>query len=203
MSMLSNDQDAEQRTRLILRPSKHQSVEVTENLMKKPDDTVVDKPEPVITDYQKIKISAVDWNNTYSLDIPEIDEQHKTLFTLINELWEAIANRVSVENQLPLIGKLENYTLTHFSQEESFMRDIKYPKFNAHKKMHEQFAERIADEKARVFSGNGFSLDILYFLKDWLINHISIADKDYANFLKAGQSKFSIVRFFKRLIGRE
>ncbi|MDQ5911021.1 MAG: hemerythrin [Pseudomonadota bacterium] len=198
----SSDRDIEHKTRIILRSSKRKPIEAAESLSKDVDHTLVDKLEPTITKDQKSRISIVAWQNTYSLDSPEIDEQHKALFDLINNLWEVIANRTSVEDQRPLIDRLESYTLTHFSQEESFMQGIKYPKFDAHKKMHDQFAQRIAEEKARVVAGNGFSLDILYFLKDWLVNHILVSDRDYVDFSKADQSKSFIVRLFKKLSGK-
>ena len=82
------------------------------------------------------------------------------------------------------------------------MQEIKYPKFNAHKKMHDQFSQRIAEEKTRVLEGSGFSLDIVFFLKEWLVKHILVSDKDYAHFSKEAQSKFSITRWFKRLVGK-
>lgn len=198
----SSDQDTEHRTRIVLRSSKRKPVEAVENLSKDVNHALADRPEMTTTKDQKSRMSIVAWQNTYCLGIPDIDEQHKTLFDLINNLWEVIANRASIENQLPVMEKLENYTLTHFSQEESFMQRIKYPKFNAHKKMHDQFAQRIAEEKARVLEGSGFSLDIVFFLKEWLMKHILVSDKDYANFSKEAQSKFSISRWFKRLVGK-
>ena len=149
-------------------------------------------------------MSIVAWQNAYSLGMPEIDEQHKALFKLIDDLWDALVKRTSVENQLRLIEGLELYTITHFSQEETFMRVIKYPKFDTHKQMHDQFVERIAEEKSRLLAGKNISLDVLYFLKDWLINQILVSDQDYAGFSKAMTESvtFSLVKFFGNLFGK-
>jgi len=58
--------------------------------------------------------------------------------------------------------------------------------------------QRVAEEKARLLASNGLSLDVLYFLKDWLVNHILVDDQDYAGFSQAiMQSSTSIItRFF-------
>lgn len=146
----------------------------------------------------------VDWQNAYSLGMPEIDEQHKALFELINELWGAIVKRASIENQMLVIEGLERYTIAHFTAEETFMRAIKYSKFDVHKQMHDQFIQRIADEKTRLLNGHGFSLDVLYFLKDWLVNHILVSDQDYAHFSHAmAQSSTSfLARFFSGFWGK-
>ena len=143
-------------------------------------------------------MNTVSWQNAYSLGIPEIDEQHKTLFELINELWDALAKRSPIESQLLVIEGLEHYTIAHFAAEETFMRAIKYPKFDAHKQTHDKFVQRVAEEKARLLAGNGLSLDVLYFLKDWLVNHILVDDQDYAGFSQAimRSSTSIIARFF-------
>jgi hemerythrin-like metal-binding protein len=149
-------------------------------------------------------MSIVAWRNDYSLGMPEIDEQHKALFELINELWEAIVKRVAVENQMLVIEGLERYALAHFAAEETFMRAIKYSKFDDHKKLHDQFVQRVAEEKIRLLAGHGFSLDVIYFLKDWLVDHILVADQDYANFShKMLRSSTSfLTRFFSSFFGK-
>ena len=44
-------------------------------------------------------MSIVAWKDAYSLGMPEIDDQHKVLFELINELWDAIVKRASAETR--------------------------------------------------------------------------------------------------------
>lgn len=146
--------------------------------------------------------SVVIWNDAYSVGMPEIDDQHKVLFDLINQLWEAIVNRSTIEQQLELIGKLEHYTLSHFTAEETFMRAFEYPDFDIHKKAHESFVKKIAHEKANLQATQHLSLDILNFLKDWLIEHIMVSDKAYARYCREKSTPASFVsKFFKGLLG--
>lgn len=146
--------------------------------------------------------SVVIWNDAYSIGMPEIDEQHKVLFDLINQLWGAIVNRSTVEQQVKLIEKLEHYTISHFTAEETFMRAFEYPDFDNHKKIHELFVKKIAQEKANLQATQHLSLDILNFLKDWLIDHIMVSDKAYAKYCREKATPTSFVsKFFKGLFG--
>jgi hemerythrin len=63
-------------------------------------------------------MSIVAWKDAYSLGMPEIDDQHKVLFELINELWDAIVKRASAENQMLVIEGLEHYTIAHFTRKK-------------------------------------------------------------------------------------
>lgn len=146
--------------------------------------------------------SIVIWNDLYSIDMPEIDEQHRVLFDLINQLWRAIINRSTIEQQVGLIEKLEHYTLSHFTAEETFMRMFEYPDFDNHKKAHESFVKKIALEKANLQKTQHLSLDILNFLKDWLIDHIMVLDKAYAKYCRKRSMPVSFAsKFFKSLFG--
>ncbi|WP_153111417.1 bacteriohemerythrin [Propionivibrio limicola] len=142
----------------------------------------------------------VEWRDDYSLGLAEIDEQHKTLLDLINKVWQAIIDRSEPDTVIALLGELEKYTVAHFAAEETFMRATDYPAFEAHKEAHQTFVQRIADEKMRALEEGTLSIDLLHFLKDWLVGHILVADRAYADFTQRsnnGDSSF-LGRFFKR-----
>lgn len=147
--------------------------------------------------------SVVAWSEDYALKLPEIDEQHKILFNLLNSLWHAIVRRSGPVETLELIGELEKYTLSHFAAEETFMRVTHYLDFTEHKKQHDAFVDRVTQEKAAILgAGKPLSLDLLRFLKDWLVDHILVSDKAYANFYETTmQPKSRLGGFFKRLFG--
>jgi hemerythrin-like metal-binding protein len=124
--------------------------------------------------------SVVAWSSSYALGLDEIDAQHKVLFDLINQLWHHMVQRSPLHAIMATIEELERYTLAHFTAEETFMRVIGYPHFDAHKKQHSAFILRVAKEKAAVTAGQGISFEVLTFLKDWLVDHILVSDKAYA-----------------------
>lgn len=147
--------------------------------------------------------SLVAWSDEFSIKMPEIDAQHRVLIDLINQVWAAtVASKPDAGKTLLIVDELEKYTLTHFTAEEIFMREMDYPDFKRHKQAHDQFVTRIAEEKQKIIAGQRLSLEIVHFLKDWLINHILASDRDYAAHCARREApKSALGQFFKRLLG--
>jgi hemerythrin len=143
----------------------------------------------------------IKWSDTYDLGLEEIDEQHRSLLDLINKIWQAIVDRSDKSVVFGLLEELEKYTLAHFVAEETFMRVTDYPGFPEHKVEHQKFVARIAVEKKRALLGESLSLDLMHFLRDWLVDHILVSDREYANFIEKAKTKERSLlgRFFSRL----
>lgn len=139
---------------------------------------------PSFKDVEKKKL--LEWSDEYKIGIDEIDNQHKTLFSIANELNNAMLERRSTEILDKLLNDLVNYTQTHFKTEEDFFRLYEYPKTREHIKMHEYLIREVGklkeDQKNKKF---GLSIDLLKFLKDWLTQHIMVNDKEYGIYLKS------------------
>ena len=142
----------------------------------------------------------VSWGSKYCLGLEEIDAQHKSLVDIINNTWQAIIDRADRDTTQHLLGQLEMYTLAHFAAEETFMRVTNFPQFDAHKYEHQQFVARIVCEKNNFLADGKLTLDLMYFLKDWLIDHILCSDKAYVEFTNNGKANqvSTLGRFFKR-----
>ena len=123
----------------------------------------------------------VKWDDSYSLDIRQIDDQHKIIFHLINGLHQTIeqANPRAIQRQA-LIA-LENYTVEHFRHEEELMEEFKYPDLPAHREQHANFISKLHEFKES-YEQEEFTLskDMVRFLVDWLILHIHGTDKKYS-----------------------
>jgi hemerythrin-like metal-binding protein len=102
--------------------------------------------------------TQVAWSDEYALDLPEIDEQHKFLFRLIDDVWRTVVNKADRDTTLGVVGELERYTVTHFAAEEAFMREQQYSLYHEHRAEHEKFVARIALEKASVKAGRPAAL---------------------------------------------
>lgn len=143
------------------------------------------------------------WQEAYSLGMPEIDEQHKGLLDLINQVWNAVVNKAPVREQIRLVEELEHYTISHFTAEEAFLKSVNYPDFEGHKQLHEAFVKRVAEEKANLAANGYLGLDILHFLNDWLVNHILGVDKKYAVYSRERRESTSLMgRLFRTLLGK-
>ena len=142
----------------------------------------------------------ISWKSTYNLGLQEIDEQHRSLLDLTNKIWRAIVRRSDQIVVLPLLEELEKYTVAHFAAEETFMRTTGYPGFEKHKIEHQSFIERIAVEKRKTDNGSAVSLDLMHFLRDWLVDHIQFSDRNYAEFTQKNEKPAGSLlgRFFKR-----
>ena len=119
-----------------------------------------------------------DWSDGYGVGVQEIDEQHKELVDLLNQLHTGLIDRRSSETMRKILDELAEYTRTHFSVEESLMRVSNYPDFDLHKRYHEDLIAQIVALQDRLDSGDEkITFELLLFLKLWLTNHINEADK--------------------------
>jgi hemerythrin len=128
-------------------------------------------------------MALYEWDVSYELGIPSIDEQHKALFGWINSLDEAIRNGEGSEAVGEVIWKLITYVTEHFRDEELLMLSSKYPGMSAHRKEHDQFVLRLREIQANFLDGDEMSRQILDFMVDWLVSHIKGTDQGYRGFI--------------------
>lgn len=126
----------------------------------------------------------IEWKEAYNININTCDDQHKGLIDIINNLHANMKMGKGHEVIGDIIEKLVQYTKIHFGTEERFFKDYNYPDTEKHISEHKKFVEKISESKSDLESGRILiSVGLLNFLKDWLINHISIEDKKYGPFL--------------------
>ena len=87
----------------------------------------------------------VTWKDTYALGMVEIDEQHRTLFEIMNKMWQAIVRNEEVSAMVEILHSLELYAVQHFAEEELFMASFHYPHFDKHILLHQHFIQKITD----------------------------------------------------------
>ena len=128
-----------------------------------------------------------EWNPQFTVHNAEMDEQHKTIFKLVNELHAGIFARKSGDTLGGTIKELLDYTERHFAEEERLMRQHNYPDHERHKAAHDQLLSQVLEFEHKFHAGdNGLTPEMFQFLvSDWLVKHILGMDKMYAPFLKA------------------
>ena len=121
------------------------------------------------------------WNETFSVGVSSIDQQHKKLIDLINELHDGIAANHTKEKLAHVLSGLVQYTATHFMYEERFFAQTHYAQTDAHKKEHDNLTKQVLDVQKRFTAGETgtLSMEVMNFLKRWLITHIQGSDKKY------------------------
>lgn len=143
-------------------------------------------------------MSMITWDDLYSVEIQEIDEQHKCLVEIMNELYTALANRSNPELVGDVLDKLVDYTRIHFAVEETLMRLFHYDDYDKHKAIHDRIVDRVEEFQAKYHQGDTHvGMELLMFLRDWLFDHISKEDKSYVKtFHKGGVQKKWIRKFW-------
>ncbi|WP_165175359.1 bacteriohemerythrin [Desulfovibrio sp. ZJ369] len=126
----------------------------------------------------------VQWTSKLDLHVPVIDRQHRMLCGYINELYTAMRNNRTGEELRAIVKKLRDYTASHFSEEEKLFAPSAYPGTAEHKEIHRKFVARLDEFEEQLKNGTAtVSMDLLSFLKDWLINHIAGTDPGYVPYL--------------------
>ena len=123
----------------------------------------------------------IEWTEKYELGDEVIDFQHKKLVLLLNQLHDALESQTAELLVEIALDELVKYTKTHFTQEESIMEDEDVPSamVDPHKKAHRGFVKKIEDFKSDYNAGKAeVTQGIIDFLKDWLVNHIMVTDKE-------------------------
>jgi hemerythrin len=131
-------------------------------------------------------MSFANWTDSYSVKVQRIDDQHKKLFTIINELHEGMKAGRGKDVLQSVLDQLLRYTEQHFTDEEALLQQSGYPALNAHMATHQQFVNKVKGFSKDFQSGAAaISVNILEFLRNWLAQHIMGTDQQYSAALNA------------------
>jgi hemerythrin-like metal-binding protein len=126
----------------------------------------------------------ITWGPMLAVGVTEIDDQHKKLVELVNQLNDAMHAGHGKDALTPVLNELVRYTVYHFGTEERLMAKHKYEASVAHKGEHTKFVATVSDFKKKFDAGNAMlSTEIMNFLRDWLSKHILQTDKKFAKAL--------------------
>ncbi len=125
------------------------------------------------------------WQNKYCVGISIIDKQHKKLFGFFNKTIDAKKHSDNKEELKEVLEEMTQYALEHFETEEAYMREFDYPECDLHSKEHYHFFNKTLAYFDRVVNGDyHISSELLEYLKQWLVNHIQVSDRQYIDCFK-------------------
>ncbi|MBI5306473.1 hemerythrin family protein [Candidatus Wolfebacteria bacterium] len=126
-------------------------------------------------------MSLIEWDQSFDVGVKLINDQHKRLFLLFNKLYDA--KEKNIEKTLnDTIQELMFYVDFHFRTEEKYFKEFQYEKTKEHMEQHKIFENKAKDFHKKYLEKKEegkLTQEIINFLKDWLINHIKIVDKEY------------------------
>ncbi len=131
-------------------------------------------------------MGLMSWSPEYSVNVREIDEQHKVLIKMINDLHDAMLKKQGKDVLGKILTDMAVYAQKHFATEEMYMKRYKYPDFTAHHGEHAAFIDKVTKFKSD-FDANrlGLSIEVMNFLSEWLKNHIMGVDKKFGPFFNS------------------
>ena len=125
----------------------------------------------------------IEWKDKYSVKVSKFDGAHKVLIDMINQVHENMTAGKSMDVIRDIVYRLFDYAESHFMEEEKLMTLHDYPHLEAHKEQHQKFIHEVQQLKDKLDKGsNLINIQVLYFLKDWLTNHIMTTDMKYSDF---------------------
>lgn len=122
------------------------------------------------------------WNYSVSVNNFDMDEHHRNLFSLINQIFKSLKQKSSNDVVIQLFKELKDYTMYHFSEEEKFMERLSFPELAIQKEAHSKFLKQVDEYVNSFVSGEKIGAEIAVTLYDWLNTHIAIMDKKYADY---------------------
>lgn len=126
------------------------------------------------------------WKEDYNVGVADIDQQHKKLIDLINQLDSGMCKGQGKQVLGKILGDLINYCSSHFATEEKLFKQHEYPDADEHKAKHQKMTEKVLSLQKEFQLGKvTISHDVMDFLKKWLDKHILGTDKKYGPFLNS------------------
>lgn len=127
----------------------------------------------------------MEWSHEYSVGSSKMDNEHKMIFSLMNEFHGLMEAGESHAALAYVFTAMKAYSVYHFTSEIKLLTEKNYPDLEAQKQSHAEFVQRIADfEKDVARHEPDIGPKVMIFLKAWWINHIQKEDKKYAPYME-------------------
>ena len=124
------------------------------------------------------------WDRSLSVDVPEIDEDHRRLVDLFNLLNHAVAEGDAQDYIEAVMEELLSCTAWHFKHEERLMLKYGYEGLLEHKSEHDELiASATALQQKLLHESKPVLSDDIEFLEHWLTGHILGLDMDLGAYL--------------------
>ena len=128
----------------------------------------------------------VEWEARYLVGVEQFDVHHKHLVDLLNGAHEIFVSKRVQDGELQrILEDLTEYSNYHFSLEENWMVQVGFPKYKEHILEHKRFIYKLYEFNRQFKDDRAhLTLEIVSFLRRWLLDHILNADAEYAAFIR-------------------
>lgn len=131
-----------------------------------------------------------EWADDLVIDNGPIDEDHRNLVDLVNELHTATSQGQGHDVVEDIMTRLIKYTEDHLAREERIMEHAGFPNLAGHRIGHQKFIGSLHALQQKYEQGSiTVASQLSTLLRDWLSLHIRRSDRELLVFLKAQQKK--------------
>ena len=160
----------------------------------------------MIRDSQSSVSNRIIWNDNFTVGIKLIDDQHKELLSMTNELYDAClkGGDEAVTCFKKTIRMMVNHTKEVFTHEEELFEKTAYPEAAPHKAEHRDFIKNILEHEKKFQAGVRFAPNsFVRFLMEWISSHIAVNDKNFGIYYaeKSEEMKITFQQTEKLLLG--
>ena len=121
------------------------------------------------------------WDESYSVHSQVLNDEHKELFNITNDLYEAFSKNAHKEKLGDIINRLYDYAKYHFAHEEKMLKENGHRIHPDHLFKHREFEGKIKEYKDKFEAGRlSVTYEMMNFLRAWLMEHVKGTDKEYA-----------------------
>jgi hemerythrin len=115
---------------------------------------------------------------------PLVDEQHRQLISIVNDLLCACRQQRAEQFESGL-AFLRYYTAKHFFDEEVLQIQYGYPGYAVHRACHDEFKITIQNFALELKENGGNSKDrVASYIGEWFVNHILTEDMELIHHIR-------------------
>jgi hemerythrin len=135
-------------------------------------------------------MAFINWDSHYTVGIPTMDNQHKRMAEVVNQLHGDIRAGGDIARIRLLLDALQQVTVEHFTAEEELMIKINFPGQAKHADEHRELEKRLTEFAGR-FAGEerASAADAQVFFRGWFLEHVQKHDRDYGVYLYNQRAK--------------
>lgn len=126
------------------------------------------------------------WTNSMSVNNESIDNHHKKLIQLFNEVGHLIEldQNTPLFSTIKVISELNVYAIFHFREEEKLMLEGSFPELEEHKMKHKEFVDTLIRLKDEYMKNDPLvNYELFDFLSHWIVEHIMSDDSKYVDYI--------------------
>ena len=130
-------------------------------------------------------LKPIQWADSLSVGVKLIDDEHKLLLSIFNDLINALRTEQSLTTARRVVEELAGYAMYHFAHEEELMTAFRYPDFDDHHKQHEKLTSKLMEIDQNLARGQGNVVEIADFANLLVNYHFLRTDTKMAEYLRA------------------